>query len=64
MKNVIFTKRFFLLSAADQAAVVEAVLQDIERNYGRFLDPDDERRARRQAARIPQRAVKYGILRG
>jgi hypothetical protein len=43
----IFTKRFSRLSRRDQAAVVEAALRDIERNYGRFISPDDAQRARR-----------------
>jgi hypothetical protein len=64
MKNVIFTKRFFRLTAADQAAVVGAVLQDIERNYGWHITPEEEKRARRQAARIRIKAVKCGILKG
>jgi hypothetical protein len=63
MKHV-FTKRFFRLSARDQVAVVQAVLRDIEQNYGRSLDPDDEGRARRQAGRIRKKAAQCGILRG
>ena len=39
MKNVIFAKRFFRLNARDQAAVVEAELRDIEKNYGRYVSP-------------------------
>ena len=50
----IFTERFFRLSAHDQVAVVEAVLQDIEKNYGRYITPDDEKRARRQAGAHPK----------
>jgi len=60
----IFTERFFRLSAHDQVAVVEAVLQDIEKNYGRYITPDDEKRARRQAGRIRKKAMDHGILRG
>jgi hypothetical protein len=58
----IFTKRFFRMGARDQAAVVEAALRDIERKYGRYVDPEDERRARRHAERIRQKAGEYGIL--
>jgi hypothetical protein len=60
----IFTARFFRLAPADQAAVVEAALADIERNYGRFLDAEGERRARRRAARIRRKAARYEVLRG
>ena len=44
----IFTKRFFGLSRRDQSAVVEAVLRDIEGNYGRYITAEDEKRARRR----------------
>jgi len=57
----VFTKQFFRLDTSNQAAVVEAEPRDIERNYGRFLDPDNERRARRQAARVRKKAVNYGF---
>lgn len=57
----IFTARFFRMSPRDQAAVVEAELRDIENNYGRYVNPEDEKRARRQAARIRKKAVAYGI---
>ena len=60
----IFTKTFFRLTAHDQAAVIGAVLGDIERNYGRYVSPEDEMRAQRQAARIRKKAVEYGILKG
>ena len=60
----IFTERFFRLSAHDQVAVVEAVLQDIEKNYGRCITSDDEKRARRQAERIRKKAIEYKVLRG
>jgi len=52
------------LSAHDQVTVVEAVLQDIEKNYGRYITPDDEKRARRQAERIRKKAIEYKVLRG
>lgn len=58
----IFTERFFRLSANDQVAVVEAVLRDIETNYGRYITPDDENRARQKANRIRQKAIKCGVL--
>jgi hypothetical protein len=60
----IFTARFFRLSAHDQAAAEEAELRGIEENYGRYVNPEDEKRARQQAARIQKKAVGYGILRG
>jgi hypothetical protein len=60
----IFTARFFRLSTNDQAAVVQAALADIEQNYGRFLTPADEKRARQRARRIRKKAVGYGVLRG
>jgi hypothetical protein len=60
----IFTKRYFTLSAHDQVAVVETVLHDIERDYGRYINPEDEQRARQQVARIRRKAAEYGILRG
>ncbi len=41
----IFTKRFFQLNTSDQAAAIEAVLADIEKNCGRFPDPEAEKRA-------------------
>ena len=60
----IFTTRFFGLSTHDQAAVVEAALKDIEKNYGRYTTPEDEKRARQRAQRIRKKAVKCGILKG
>jgi hypothetical protein len=60
----IFTKEFFQLSPYDQACIVEAVLQDIERHYGLYISPEDEKRARQQAECIRAKAIKYGILRG
>ena len=58
----IFTERFFRLNANDQVAVVEAVLRDIETNYGRYITPDDENRARQRAERIRKKAAKCGVL--
>ena len=52
------------MNRRDSEAVVQAVLHDIEKDFGRYVNPEDEKRARWQAARIRQRAVKYGILRG
>jgi hypothetical protein len=60
----VFAKQFFRLNRRDQTAVVEAVPRDIEGNYGRYVSPDDERRARWRAARIRTKAVDCGILRG
>lgn len=45
----IFTKRFFELSGYDQAAVVDAIIQDIEGTIGRHLDPIHNRQARPSA---------------
>lgn len=56
----IFTKRFFRLSTPAHTAIVEAVLDDLERNYGRFLNPEDERRARRWAQLIRMNVVEGG----
>jgi predicted metallopeptidase len=58
----IFTPKFFRLSLRDQVAVVEHCLHDIEKNFGRFISPQDETRARRRAARIRKTARQYGIL--
>jgi hypothetical protein len=60
----IFTKKFFSLSTGDQVAIVEAALSDIEKNYGRYVTADDEKRARRRAACIRKKAVEYGIFKG
>jgi hypothetical protein len=45
-------------------AVVKAELYDIEKNYGKYINPEHEKRARQQAARIRRKAVNFGILRG
>jgi hypothetical protein len=60
----IFTAKFFMLSAHDQVAVVEAAIRDIEQNYERLLTREDEQRARRLAQRIRWKAVAHGILKG
>ena len=56
----IFTARLFRSSAGDQVAGVEAVLADVEKNCGRFLDAEAEKRA----ARIHRKAATRGILKG
>ena len=40
----IFSKKFFAISVHGQAAVVEAALHDIEKNYWRYITPEDEKR--------------------
>ena len=60
----IFTARFFRLTARDQAAVIEAALADIEKNYGRYITDEAERLARRRARRIWRMAATLGILKG
>jgi hypothetical protein len=57
----IFTKRFFQLSDIDQAAVVSAVIRDIESAIGRHLNPIHDRRAEQRVKRIRARAIKHGI---
>ena len=54
----IFTERFFRLSAHDQVAVVEAVLQDIEKNYGRYITTDDEKRANEEIQQLTDIEIK------
>jgi hypothetical protein len=58
----IFTKRFFDLSHADQSAVVDAVIQDIESCIGRHLNSADDRKAEKQIERIRRRAVEHGVF--
>lgn len=57
----IFTKRFFNLSAHDQAGIVDAALRDLAdgRCWG---SEEDRKRAKRCRERIINKAVKYGII--
>jgi len=57
----IFTKRFFQLSDHAQAAVVDAIIRDIEGTIGRHLDPIHDRQAEQRVKRIRARAAKFGI---
>ena len=57
----IFTKSFFQLSDADQAAVVRAIINDIEACVGRHVDARDDRNAKQRVLRIREKAAKYGI---
>ena len=52
----IFTKDFFMLSAIDQAAVVDAAIRELE--TGCFLNPQ---KAKQQIKRIEKKAVEYGV---
>jgi hypothetical protein len=56
----IFTTRFFRFSAYDQTAVIQAGLRDIVENYGRYVNPEDEKQAQQQAARIRRRQSSSG----
>lgn len=58
----IFTKRFFDLTHADQSAVVDSIIRDIEGCIGRHCDPTDDRKAEKQIERIRQRAVEHRVL--
>ena len=60
----IFTKRFFRLTAADQATVVESVLRDIEQNCGRYTSPEDEKRARRAGPSHPAESGRARDIEG
>ena len=55
----IFTKRFFALSAWDQAAVVDAALHDLESATG--VSPADRQTIRRAITRIEKKAIEFGI---
>ena len=57
----IFTKRFFELTANDQAAVVSAIILDIEGAIGRHMEPTHDRQAEQRVKRIRARAKKHGI---
>ncbi len=54
----IFTKKFFDLSASDQALVVDAALQGLDQHW---LSQADEDRAERQRKQIERKSVQYGI---
>ena len=54
----IFTKRFFDLSAIDQAAVVDAAVRDL---HGCWASEEDEKRAKRERQRIEKKAIQYGV---
>lgn len=56
----IFTKRFFQLTPADQAAVVDAEIHGLELAVG--ATPEDQAAINRMIERIERRAVLYGIL--
>lgn len=58
----IFTKSFFQLSDIDQAAVVCAAVHDLENCIGRFVNPADDKRAKKQITRILAKATEYGIV--
>ncbi len=55
----IFTKTFFQLSAADQAAVVDSEIHILELSVG--LHAADRAGIRRAIRRIENKAVMYGI---
>lgn len=57
----IFTKRFFELTSYDQAAVVSAVIREIENTIGCHLNPIHDRQAEQRVKRIRARAAKHGI---
>lgn len=58
----IFTKGFFKLSSADQSAVVESAIRELEMCIGRHVNPADDRKVEKQIERIRQKAVEYGVL--
>jgi hypothetical protein len=57
----IFTKRFFELREYDQAAVVAAIIRDIENTIGCHLNPIHDRQAEQRVKRIRARAWQFGI---
>lgn len=59
--KTIFTKRFFELSDYDQAAVVSAIIRDIQGTIGCHLNPTHDRQAEQRVRRIRARAEKHGI---
>lgn len=58
----IFTTGFFQLNSSDQAAVVNAVIRDLENSIGFLLNPKDEPRVTRRISRIRQRASEHGVF--
>lgn len=59
-RKYIFTKRFFTLSSADQAGVVDAALHDLESAIA-IARPADRQSIRRTIRRIEQKAVQVGV---
>jgi len=57
----IFTKNFFQLPENDQAAVVEAVISDLESCLGRHRDRKTDRKAEKKIALIRRRAIEHGV---
>ena len=58
----IFTKSFLQLSSSDQAAVVDAVIDDLENSIVLLVNPDDEPTVRRPINRIRQRAIEHRVF--
>ena len=58
----IFTKRFFRLTSNDQAAVVDAVIHDMEDSIGLLMNPEDEPKVRRAIKRIRRRANTHRVF--
>ena len=58
----IFTKRFFRLTSTDQAAVVHAVLHDLENCIGQLPDSQDKRKVRTRIKRIRRRANTHRVF--
>jgi hypothetical protein len=54
----LFTKNFFRLSESDQAAVVDAVLRDLNQCWA---NEQDYKKAERRRKAIIKKAVEYGI---
>jgi hypothetical protein len=57
----IFTARFFRLSEIDQAAIVDAHVRELESLIGRLVDPEGERRVKRQLRDLRKRAAEHGF---
>ena len=55
----IFTTKFFRLSEADQQAVVDAAIRDLTSQ--RYVNDEDERKAREAVRRIENKARRLGI---
>lgn len=58
-RKYIFTKRFYALSPADQAAVVDAAIRDLELVIGDR--PVDQRAIRRSITRVKKKAIECGV---